>query len=89
MAIEGFCCPEAAARAIKKLTLSDGDQVGIANLDNIMNAVAALGLTDREAIKKELIERVKVHNYVPSICENDYAGALFREYKSRCAERDV
>ncbi|MBI5017861.1 MAG: hypothetical protein HZB55_20510 [Deltaproteobacteria bacterium] len=83
MATEEFCCPAAAARAVSKLTLLDGDQVGILNLDNIMKAVAGLGLTDMEAIKKELLKMVQACNYVPSSCEHDYSRALLGEYKRR------
>ncbi len=76
-----FCCAAAAARATKQLTLPDGFQVGIINLDTILREVVELNLTDAEAIKKELLERVKSHNYVASSAEYDYSVALFREYR--------
>jgi len=75
------CCPAVAARMVKKLTLPDGFQVGILNLENILKEVADLKLADDEAIKKELLQRVKIYNYVASAADNDYSEALLREYK--------
>ena len=40
------CCPAAAARLVKKLTLPDGFQVGILNLESILKEVADLELAD-------------------------------------------
>ncbi len=75
------CCEAAAARMIKRLTLSDGFQVGIMNLVSIFKEVAELKLTDAMAIRMELLKRVKTCNYVPSSAEEEYSEALFREYK--------
>ncbi|MFC1936978.1 hypothetical protein ACFLWY_00290 [Chloroflexota bacterium] len=74
------CCPAVAAKMIKKLTLPDGFQVGILNLESILKEVAELKLADAEAIKKELLKRVRIHNYVASGAEDDYSEALFKEY---------
>jgi len=71
---------------VKKLTLPDGFQVGILNLENILKEVAALKLADDEAIKKELLQRVKIYNYVPSAADNDYSEALLKEYERQYAE---
>ena len=71
----------AIARATKQLTLPDGSQVGIINLDTILREVAELKLSDTEAIKKELLERVEIYNDVASGAEYDYSEALFREYR--------
>jgi len=81
------CCPAAAARMVKKLTLPDGSQVGIMNLENILNEVANLKLADNEAIKKELLQRVKIYNYVPPAADNEYSEALFNEYQRQCGRR--
>ncbi len=75
------CCAAAAARVVKKLTLGNGFQVGIFNLDSILKEVADLKLVDAKAIKGELLKRVKIHNYVASGAETDYSAALFREYR--------
>ncbi len=83
MTMERPCCEAAAARMIKKLTLPDGFQVGILNLDRVLKEVAGLKLTNAEAIKRELLARVKAQNYVASGAERDYSIALFREYRRR------
>jgi hypothetical protein len=75
------CCPAAAARMIRKLTLRDGDQVGIVNLDQILNEVAHLNLVEAAAIKKELLARAKAYNYVEPVVEEDCANALLAEYE--------
>ncbi|HUX47759.1 MAG TPA: hypothetical protein VMV76_01070 [Dehalococcoidia bacterium] len=77
------CCPTAAARMIKKLALPGGFQVGIANLENILKEVADLRLADDEAIKKGLLQRVKIYNYVAPGAEADYSKALLKEYKQQ------
>ena len=77
------CCAAAAARMIKKLTLLDGSQVGILNLESILKEVANLKLADDSAIKKELLQRVKIYNYVPPAADNEYSEALLKEYKQQ------
>ena len=72
-----------AARTIKKLTLPDGFRVGISNLDIILKEVADLKLTDANAIKMELLARVKSCNYVASGAENEYSIELFKEYQRK------
>ena len=81
MPSEKPCCPAAAARMIKKLVLPGGFQVGIVNLESILKEVADLKLADDVAIKKELLQRVKIYNHVPSAADNDYSEALLKEYK--------
>ncbi len=81
MAKEKPCCPAAAARMVKKLALPNGFQVGILNLEDIFKEVADLKLADNEAIKKELLRRVKIYNYVAPAADNDYSKALLKEYK--------
>ena len=81
--MEKPCCAGSRGKDGKELTLPDGFQVGIANLDSILKEVADLKLTDAEAIKKELLKRVKVNNYVASSAEYDYSVALFQEYRRK------
>jgi len=51
------------------------------NLESILKEVADLKLVDAEAIKKELLKRVKIDNYVASGADDDYSRALFKEYR--------
>ena len=83
------CCAAAAARMVKKLTLSNGFQVGILNLESIFKEVAELKLTSDDAIKKELLERVKIYNYVAPGADDDYSRALLREYKRQYGKIQV
>jgi hypothetical protein len=80
------CCAAAAARMVKKLALPHGE-VGIVNLENILKEVADLKLVDNEAIKKELLKRVKIYNYVAPSAEADYSKALLKEYKRQYGKR--
>jgi hypothetical protein len=69
-----------SAKKIKKIALPDGFRVGISNLDNILNEVASLKLTDIRTIKVELLTRAEKYNYIASGAENEYSTALYREY---------
>ncbi len=80
------CAPDPAGRIVKKLTLPDGFQVGIINLDNILREVADLKLVDTKTIKAELLKQVAIHNYIPSGAETEFSGALFQEYKRKFGE---
>jgi predicted RecB family endonuclease len=80
------CCAAAAARMIKKLALPSGE-VGIVNLEDILKEVADLKLANNEAIKKELLQRVKIYNYVAPSAEADYSKALLKEYKRQYGKR--
>ena len=75
------CCAAAAARMVKKLTLPNGIQVGIVDLESIIKEVADLKLAADDAVKKELLKRVKIYNYVAPAVDNDYSEALLKEYK--------
>ncbi len=75
------CCSSDPLKASTQLTLLDGSRVGIVNLDNTFEEVAALNLVDSEKIKAELLERVAKKNYDPSCAERAYSAALFREFK--------
>ncbi|OGN91745.1 MAG: hypothetical protein A2Z75_07425 [Chloroflexi bacterium RBG_13_50_10] len=80
------CCPAAAARMTKKLPLPGGE-VGIVNLEDILKEVGPMKLTDKEAIKKELLQRVKIYNYVAPGAESDYSKALLNEYERLFGKR--
>jgi len=65
---------------IKRLVLPGGFQVGIVNLEDILKEVADLKLVDNEAIKKELLKRVSIYNYVTPHAEADYSSPLLKVY---------
>lgn len=80
------CCAAAAAMMIKKLVLPGGE-VGIVNLESILKEVADMKLVDDETIKRELLKRVKIYNYVAPSAEADYSKALLKEYKRQYRKR--
>ena len=65
---------------MKKLALADGSQAGILYLEEILKEVADLKLVDNETIRKELLKRVKIYNYVAPGADNEYSEALFNDY---------
>lgn len=75
------CCAAAVVKKIRKLKLLSGSQVGIVNLENVLKEIAGLKLLDDEAIKRELLKKVKIYNYVAPAVQDDYVEALFREYE--------
>ena len=80
------CCPTASARMIRKLTLPGGE-VGIVNLEGILKEVIDLKLVDDETIRKELLKRVKIYNYIAPGAGNEYSEALFNEYQRQYGRR--
>ena len=74
------CCMADAARKVKKLDIG-GILVGISQLDQVIQEVIELRLEDEKKIKRELLYRVKIYNYVSSNVEDDYTNALYKEYK--------
>ncbi|MEE9151615.1 MAG: hypothetical protein V3U20_07265 [Thermoplasmata archaeon] len=74
------CCAAEAARMDKKLSIG-GIPVGISHFDSIIEEVLEMGLNDEKEIKEELLKKVKIYNYVSPGSEEDYANALFTEYK--------
>ena len=81
MTDERPCCAEAAAGIVKKLTIAGGFQVGIANLESVLEEIAGMKLADDNGIKQELLRRVKIYNYVAPSAEEEYSEALLEEYK--------
>ena len=71
------------SETIRKLTLPNGLQVGIINLEAILGEVSGLELDDHELIKTELLARVKDCNYIPSSAEKTYASVLLEEYLNK------
>lgn len=60
-----------------------GKDVGISCLDDVMNEVLSMNMSDEGEIKRELLKRVKDRDYVPPNAEHEYSNALLDEYKKR------
>ncbi|HZD44258.1 MAG TPA: NAC family transcription factor, partial [Methanomicrobiales archaeon] len=65
---------------IRKI-LVDNIEVGIDNLEWILEEVRQLNLEDEPAIAEEMLKRVRQFNYVPSRKRDAYAEALLKEYR--------
>ena len=61
----------------------NGKDIGINDLDDIMEKVAAMNLSDDAEISKSLLKLVKESDFVPSSVEREYQTALLEEYKNR------
>ncbi len=60
-----------------------GKDVGISCLDDVMNEVLSMNISDEGEIKRELLKRVKDRDYVPTNAEQEYSDALLDEYRKR------
>lgn len=64
---------------IEKIKIK-GMEVGIKGLKEIFEVVRIMNIPDEEK-KKEILERVKKENYIPSSAEKDFEEALWREFR--------
>ncbi len=69
--------------SVRLITLDNGFQVGIANLDGMLEEVADLQLPGAADVETELLARVKAGNYVASGAEREYAVALLKAYRQK------
>ncbi|MEM2944566.1 MAG: hypothetical protein QXN93_07480 [Methanomassiliicoccales archaeon] len=79
MAEKRTCCPESSARNVRKIDIG-GCLIGISQLDEVIDQVVKLGIEEENALRKELLKRVRIYNYVPSDAEKEYEAALLKEY---------
>jgi len=82
------CCPAAAARMVKKISIGSLT-VGIALLDDIIEEVCLMRLDDKKKIGEALLKQVKIYNYVPDSAEGEYTEALLMEYEKFCKTREA
>ena len=61
-------------------------RVGIVGLDAALKEVSALGLTDAEAVKAEILTRLRKSNYIAGSVEAEYGRAVHREYRRLLGE---
>jgi hypothetical protein len=76
------CCAAEAMRRIRRIEVGDA-VVGLSMLDDVIDDVIGLNLTEKTAISNELIKRIKIYNYIPKSAEPVYGEALLREYENR------
>lgn len=73
------CCAADALRQIRRIDVG-GVATGFTMLDAVFAEVAAMGIGDDAVLGKELLRRVREHNYIPPGAEPLYATALAREF---------
>ena len=59
----------------------NGKLIGIDRVDEIIEEVRTIGLTDDAAIIEEVLKRVRKTNYIPTSRTKEYGEALLKEYK--------
>lgn len=74
------CCEAEALRRIRQIAVG-GIVVGISMLDHILAEVRGMELPDEKEIGRELLQRVKIYNYIPASAEEKYRIALLQEYQ--------
>jgi ribosomal protein L13 len=74
------CCEAEALRRIRQVDVG-GIVVGISMLDHILAEVREMELPDEKEIGRELLQRVKIYNYIPASAEEKYRIALLQEYQ--------
>ena len=66
----------------------NGKPTGINQLEWILDEVSAMHLHSDVDLKKELINRAKVLNYIPTKITEQYADALLHVYKERLSKKE-
>lgn len=59
----------------------EGIKIGLIGLGDVFDNVKKMNLSDESELKNQLLEQVRVQNYLPDSRADDYATALLREYK--------
>lgn len=75
------CCQADAVRKIRMVEIN-GIQTGITMLDEIIAEVKEMNLLSDQQIKKTLLQKVKVYNYIPKQAEEAYIASIFTVYQN-------
>ncbi len=79
----GNCCCAPSMSGVRKITMPDGDQVGLIGLDDVLDAFYREGKPATDATAIEMIDRLSHKNYIsdnPS-AQMLYKQALLAEYR--------
>lgn len=83
------CCGGGGAE-MTQITLDDkGSTVGMVGLKQVFHQLYTMGRKPGGDVCDELLARVKAHNYVPPLAEEQYKSALLREYGVFCASKET
>ena len=78
------CCAAEALRRIRQIPVN-GIPTGICMFDECIAEVKKQDLKNEPEIRAALLRQIKVYNYVPGNVEDEYARALFEEYRKYTA----
>lgn len=73
------CCAADALRRIRQVAVNR-IMTGITMLDESIGEVKELGFTDEREIRKALMKRIKIYNYIPPGVADAYAEDIMKEY---------
>jgi hypothetical protein len=73
------CCAADALRRIRQINVN-GIPTGFTMLDDSIEEVKELGLTDEREVRVALMKKVKIYNYIPPGVQEAYTDAIMREY---------
>ncbi|WOF16633.1 hypothetical protein F1737_07960 [Methanoplanus sp. FWC-SCC4] len=73
------CCAAEALRQVRRIDICSVP-TGLYMLDSIFGEVSSSDLRNEQEIKRELLKKVKIYNYVPKAAEEKYADAIFNEF---------
>ncbi len=82
---DGCCCCWDAVKS--KLVDIGGVKVGMVSLDEIFSEIYGCEMANEEELKRELVKRTTIYNYIPESAKEVYGNSLLREYKKYCRRR--
>jgi hypothetical protein len=79
-------CAADALQQVRQIMV-DEKLVGIVRLDETINEVRALGLSQDTEIKDALMQRIARYNYIPPSAGDDYAKSALAEFYADLMKR--
>ena len=79
-------CAADALQQVRQIMV-DEKPVGIVRLDEMINEVRLLGLSQETEIKAALIQRIEQYNYIPPSAHDGYAKSVLAEFYAERMKR--
>jgi hypothetical protein len=71
---------------IRRITI-EGKEIGIDQLDLVLEQVSGLHLLLDDQIQEELLRRIAIFNYIPTRKRSAYSQVLLEEYHKRAGKQ--